>query len=174
MGSFLIQFLIDKFAFLRKIFQRFLNRKFAHFCYVTDVGLCIGMTNFWCHFLSAGLLNNQIALLLPVCGLMEFDKIFGIDIDYRRFSPPPPHSRSLCLLSSFSPILCSLLTPSVLLRSPTCSLACLISPPGKGKKSVATRARDLQNNWTFIKANLEGLHWPVWQISVHPRLPFNI
>ena len=72
------------------------------------------MSNFSCRCLIDGLLTNQIALLLPVRGRTEFDKMFGIK--GRRFlsSPPPPPSYSPP--PYFSPIFW--LTPGALLRSP--------------------------------------------------------
>ena len=83
------------------------------------------MSNFWCHLLMDGLLTNQIVLLLPVRGRMEFSKIFGIDWRRYLFSPPFP---------TF------LLTPGTLPHSPACSLACSIWQPGKGKEMAATQA----------------------------------
>ena len=42
------------------------------------------MENLWCYFSIDGLLSNQIALFLPVCGRTEFGKIAGDS-----FSPYP-------------------------------------------------------------------------------------
>ena len=90
-----------------------------------------------CHILIDGLITNQIALLLPVVERTEFGKMFGIDC--RRFlsspTPPPSYSPPPHFSRTF------LLTPGVLLCSPTFSLACSTSaPPGKGKESAAMQA----------------------------------
>ena len=100
-GSSLLWFEIDLFTVFQKIFQSFLKIKFesSHgLGQIFDFVSCIPdvayapMSNFSCHCLIDGLLTNQIALLLPVCGRTEFGKMFGIK--GRRFlsSPPPPPS----------------------------------------------------------------------------------
>ena len=135
-GSFLLRFLDDVSSVLRKVFRRFLNRKFedpferffglGHIYFDLVVFRMSGYawkTNFWCHLLIDGLITNQIALLLLVRGRTGFHKMFVIDCRRFFFSPPPLHSYSP--LPHFSPIF--LLTTSVLLRSSAFSLAYSIS-----------------------------------------------
>ena len=95
------------------------------------------MSNCSCHCLIDGQLTNQIALLLPVRGRTEFNKMFGIKGRWFLSSPPPPPSYSPP--PYFSPIFW--LTPDMLLCSPAfCSL--VRSPRRlKGKESAAKQAR---------------------------------
>ena len=90
---------------MRKVFRRFLNRKFDDLSSASSDSIisilmlsCSGcrimherQILFLCPILIEGLITNQISLFLPVRRGTEFGKIFGIDC--RRFlsPPPPPH-----------------------------------------------------------------------------------
>ena len=101
----------------------------------------VPMSNFSCHCLIDGLLTNQIALLLPVCGRTEFGKMFGIK--GRRFLSTP-----------------SLLLPNFLAhprRAPSLarfSFACSISAPLKKERNRLLRRLAITTNIAFVKGRL--------------------
>ena len=91
-GSFLLRLIWnDEFAILRKVFRRFLNRKFEdHFqgffrlghiyfdLFVFRMSDYAWKTNFWCHIMIDRLTTNQIVVLLPVRGRTEFGKKINV------------------------------------------------------------------------------------------------